>query len=404
MRFTMILGITALIANTNAQSPDPLPTRSQQPISHGELIPISDRRDLIWDRHRSRLYITTETGNLERFDAITRTMMDPWKVGDSLLGADITQNGQDLFVADALNIDDAPQVRKVNLDTGEVSTLTFPPATNEGRPWDIKIITDTKGFITTDFQGIGTVPLREFNITTGSFAIREDTPGSSVSKIRGKSILRRSADRSTVFILEADISSGPLITYDRTTDAFITNSNTGKGWNRLAAASPTGDALARMYWGAVEIRDRALELTNDVEDYRGGPIFDPSRPLLYIADENSGEIVAFETATYQERFRIQVGEAMFAPAGFDEGIMATAHDGSLLFLSTIMGVRLYELTGLRAERVEDFTDCMAGPDSPPSPLMPEIDVADCLRWFDINADGDVDLRDAASLILSFAAN
>ena len=42
-----------------------------------------------------------------------------------------------------------------------------------------------------------------------------------------------------------------------------------------------------------------------------------------------------------------------------------------------------------------FADCMAGPDTPPSPTLPGVTAEDCLVAFDDDNDGDVDLANSA---------
>lgn len=373
----------------------------QVPVQHGDLIYVPDRRDLVWDPHRRLLYITTDGGRVERFDAESRLLLPPWTIGDSLLGADIAPDGASLFVAGDLDPDEMPRMHKVDLDTGMVSTFMFEPGFSEGRAWDIKIVSNERGFVTTDYQGSGWVPFREFDVTTGAAMIREDIPGSSAPEVRGTTILRRSADRSTVYVLEGNISSGPAIVYDTATDSFVSHVDTGSGWNELAAASPGGEMVARMIFNSIDVRDRSLDPVTELETVRGGVVFDPKRPMLYVADEDANRVVGFDTRTFEMRFDMPVGEQVYVSEGFDEGMMEVSHDGSLLFLATHRGVRLYELTGLDAGGVAAFADCLFGPGAPPSPSLPGLLPADCIRRFDCDADGDVDLADSAQLAVIF---
>lgn len=386
-------------------SPPMLTLELAVPVAHGDVIYMYERRDLVWDPHRNMLYITTASGELERFDAASRVLLEPWPIGDSLLGADITPDGRYLFVAEDMNSNEHPRVLKVNLDTGGVTTIGIQPAFGEvSRGWDIKIVSDSLGFVTTGNQGSGWVPFREFDVTLGLFKIREDAAGSGGLMVTGRTILRRSADRSTMYVLEGNISSGPVIVYDTASDAFVADANTGHGWNELAAASPSGDALAQMIYNAVDILDRSLDVITELDEVRGGMVFDPTKPMLYVADENRDRIVAFDTRSYEARFDMPIGESILVSRGFDEGVMEVSHDGSLLFLTTRFGVRLYELTGLSHDGIDAFVDCLSGPGSTSSPTQPGLETADCLRRFDCDADGDVDLADSGSLLPRFAGN
>lgn len=371
------------------------------PVAHDEIIPTPNRSSLIWDPHRNLLYITTDDGVLERFDAASRLLLEPWDIGISQLGADITPDGQFLFVTDEIDAQLQPQIRRVDLDTGAITTWSFTPETREIHTWDIKIVSDTKGFVTTEFNGSGWLPIREFDLATGEFTIRTDFPGSSGSNVTGKTILRRSLDRSTLYVLEGNISSGPMIVYDVATDTFIADVD-GRDFPEFAASSPTGDAIVRTtLHGDVDVRDRSLNLIQELTLVDGGVVFDTVRPFLYVADDNSNRIIAFDTRSYEERFRMFIRESFNSLSRFDVGEMEISSDGSLLFLSTGEGVRLYELTGLRREDVESYVDCMSGPEIEPSPVLVGLTVADCIRRFDRDGDGDVDFKDAALLIPVF---
>src|SRR5258708_25331340 len=54
------------------------------------LIPVSDRHDFVYDSSRNLLYITTASGQVQRYDVANQTLLTPWIVGSSLNGADIT--------------------------------------------------------------------------------------------------------------------------------------------------------------------------------------------------------------------------------------------------------------------------------------------------------------------------
>ncbi|HEY9667923.1 MAG TPA: SdrD B-like domain-containing protein, partial [Coleofasciculaceae cyanobacterium] len=94
-------------------------------IAQSTLIPITDRRDLIFDSQRNRLYITTSDGDVERYDITTKTLLTPLDVGNSLNGGDITPDGSALYIADNQRGATQAFIRKVNLNDGSVTNLTF---------------------------------------------------------------------------------------------------------------------------------------------------------------------------------------------------------------------------------------------------------------------------------------
>src|SRR3954470_17239895 len=64
------------------------------------LIPVSNRRDLVYDGGRGLLYITTSAGTVQRYSVASQSLLSPWTVGTSLYGADIMPDGSGLYVAE----------------------------------------------------------------------------------------------------------------------------------------------------------------------------------------------------------------------------------------------------------------------------------------------------------------
>src|SRR6516162_7513723 len=64
------------------------------------LIPVANRRDLVFDPTRNMLDITTSSGQVQRYDVANQTLLSPLSVGTSLNGADITLDGSALYVAE----------------------------------------------------------------------------------------------------------------------------------------------------------------------------------------------------------------------------------------------------------------------------------------------------------------
>src|SRR4051794_23065088 len=65
------------------------------------LIPVTTRRDLVFDTARQLLYITTSAGKVERYDLAQQQLLSPWTVGTSLNAADISLDGNSLYVGEA---------------------------------------------------------------------------------------------------------------------------------------------------------------------------------------------------------------------------------------------------------------------------------------------------------------
>jgi len=318
------------------------------PIGHGGLLPITDRRDLIWDAKRNLLYITTAGGTIERFDATTRSMLEPFDLGVPLNGADITPDGAFLYVASGNDGLADASIRKVDLDTGIATVLTFSYAFGEAGRWDIKIANNGIGLITSRFGGSGWVPVRSIDVATDVVTEREDVPGSSQHNVRGGAKLVRSHDRSTIFLDESG-SGSRIILYNASDDTFPLWAEGAFASNGVDSASPDGGLFIRNEYLTTEVRNRLLEVVGEIGDYdagtaiTGGTVFHPELPLVFVADEHGTEIVAFSVPGLDEQYRMDIGESPGVALAFDSGTMAMSHTGLLLFLSTPDGVRVYDI-------------------------------------------------------------
>src|SRR6185369_6981592 len=87
------------------------------------LIPLTGAKDVVFDDTRNILYITTASGKVERLDVANRSLLSPWIVGSTLNGADITPDGSALYVADGTTSATQGFIRRVDLNTGNVSNL-----------------------------------------------------------------------------------------------------------------------------------------------------------------------------------------------------------------------------------------------------------------------------------------
>src|SRR5262249_12977675 len=140
-------------------------------------IPIKFHRDLVFDPVSSLLYVTTSKGTVERYDPATNQILTPWQVGTSLYGGDVTADGSALSLAESpLNASGQGVVHKVSLAGGTVTDLTYPPTVGEAGAWDVSIAAGGIGFVTSQYAGSGTVPLRQFYTSTDTLSVRNDAP------------------------------------------------------------------------------------------------------------------------------------------------------------------------------------------------------------------------------------
>jgi hypothetical protein len=309
------------------------------------LIPVANRRDIVFDQAADMLYITTASGQVQRYDVAHQSLLSPWNVGGALNGADITPDGSALYVA----VNSQAVLHRVDLATGSVSNVTYNPAFGESGSWDVAVANNGKAFFSTRYSGSGWVPFRQIDLATGAVTIRTDTPGSFGAQVTQDTHIDRSADGSQMFMAESNISSGPIFTYESASNSFPQHAETNAfNDNVPSAVSRDGALVAIKLGGAVSIMDHNFHLVHVLgANFDGGLTFDPSRDLLYAA--NSDQVVAFDTDNWAEKFRLNIGETIPAWSQFGSGEMTVSSDGSELFLSTPSGVRMIDLPASTGE-------------------------------------------------------
>jgi len=72
--------------------------------------------------------------------------------------------------------------------------------------------------------------------------------------------------------------------------------------------------------------------------------FDGVHDTVYTIDSSADQIVAYDTTSFVEKFRLNIGEAVAAnPPQFDVNNLVASSDGHYLALSTASGVRLFSV-------------------------------------------------------------
>ncbi len=316
------------------------------------LIPIKDRRDLVFDPTRNLLYITTSDGDLERYNVATQTLLTPYDVGNSLNGGDITPDGSALYVAEGQRGATQGFIRKVNLSTGSVTNITYNLDFGEGGAWDLNIASNGKGFLSTGYEGSGWTPFRELNLSNDTLSIRQDAGGSGFGgEVSAPAYIFRGSDRNLFFMTEGNISSGPIFTYNALTNTFPKKAKTDTFLGSvLAAINRDSSLIATEVGTGISIMDANFNGIENLTDVDGGMAFDPVKDVLYAANTKSDQIIAFDTNTWKELYRFNIGEDIgnswdnsSQPLG--NGVMTVSDDGKYLFMSTPNGVRMFNLTG-----------------------------------------------------------
>src|SRR5262249_41186566 len=135
-----------------------------------------------------------------------------------------------------------------------------------------------------------------------------------------------------------------LFSYDTATDSFPKQANSESFLlNALSAVNRTGTLIAVEISGAAAIMDRNFTAVQNLSGIDGGIAFDPVRDVLYGVNSATDQVVAYDTNTWAEKYRLSIGESVNTCTAFGGGMMAVSSDGSYLFLSTGSGVREFSL-------------------------------------------------------------
>lgn len=300
------------------------------------LVPVPNHRGLMFDPHRNLLYVTTSAGTIERYDIVRQALLEPFRAGTSLAGADLTPDGRFLYVADRDAGATQGFIRKVDLDTGAVTSTPFNVAAGS---WGVTVAANGKPFFTTGAYIVSTAALPFYQIDPGSGAL------TAQRTINQFAFVSRSADRRLSFFGETYSSAGHIFTYDAATDTF--SSEVGLfDFTSVSAVNRDGSLIAVVVRNNTLIFDRSLRPVRTLTGLNGGVAFDPRRDLLYAVNPATGQIIAHDTTTWAPQFSLNAGETIPVAAIFGNGMMTVSDDGSLLFLATPLGVRVYPLNDL----------------------------------------------------------
>ena len=321
------------------------------------LIPVTAARDMVFDSLRNRLYITTSTGAVQRYDLNTESLLGSWPISQGLYGLDITPDNQSLYVQEGLRNAVQGMVRKIDLATGALSAVTYDLDGGEGSGWDLAIDSNGIAQLSSDYEGSGWSPLRLLNTTTDAVS------NSSQGTVRMRTAITRNSARSRLFFQEANISSGPMFTYT-TGGGYSPDYNLG-GFqdSNVAAVSPNGNFIALKNAATLMVFTNTFSAVEQFTSMGGGVIFSPTEPLLFGIDHVTDELVAISTSTWTERYRRPLGFDAVGATPFSDGTLAFADNGRKLFMTTSTGIRVInipESTGVADHyRLEPYSTYLA---------------------------------------------
>jgi hypothetical protein len=314
------------------------------------LIPVTDRREHVFDPRRNRLYISTSRGAIERYDLATETLLEPLQVGTSLYGIDISADGRWLVAQEGASTGTGGQYLKVDLnlvDAGAapsayLTRIGYANYSLESGGWDIA--RTARGTFAADgqFAGSGWVPVRDIDPLTNA------TPTMpAFGSVRQNTAIGLSPHGRSEIYTESNISSGPITIFDTLTNQVVKSTSTSTFLSGESSAVNRDGTLFGVRLGGTRIYNRSLGAVTTLTGIDGGIAFHPVSDAFYGVNSATDQLRVYNTADWSIATTVALGENVTASSAMGGGVMTVALDGGQIFLSTPTGVRVLTL-GTRA--------------------------------------------------------
>ncbi len=319
-------------------------------LAEGVLLPTSTAVDMVHDAKRDVVYISSSDGQLLRYHRPTARFLAPIAFSGPLGGMDISQDQDQLAIADRTAAGTDVGVHLLNLRNLSRRRLSTPRAsypggqTYEGSAWTVAYAADRSVLVTSQFNGSGSVPLRRFTPLGATKILGEVTQNT---------MLKTSADRKTIAFAESNISDGRWGLYDAPTGQLVRRQwyQDGTSWfNYEIAVDSIGGQFAIPTYGGTFIYDADYVRIATIGQYAAGQpigaVYHPRLALAYFPWAQSTQVRVFDMRTFQQ-IGAHDAEYSFTHPGngsFQPGRIRISEDGRLLMVKVGTGVRLIETT------------------------------------------------------------
>jgi len=298
------------------------------------LISAPSRVDMVYDQVRDILYITSGSQVL-RYQLGSDSFQTPFQLSGSLMGIDISPDGNTLMVADS-SANTNVWVHLINLNTGQTNRVNFPAAFYESGTFAVAFGGDGAAFITSRFAGSGWVPLRRYDPVSGLTT--------TIASPRHDSMVSASGDGTTIFLAESDISSGPFSRYDVASRAFTKSG--GDGWfNYECAVSRDAALYAVPTYGSTFIYNGNFNQVTNIGVYAGaqpiGAAFHPAADAVFFPFAGTTYVRAYSTIDWSMLAQFDFQYSFSSPGNhaFNNGRIRISPDGQIIFVTVSGGVR-----------------------------------------------------------------
>jgi len=316
----------------------------------GTFINAPDRIDMVYDDARGVLYITNG-GEVLRYKLSTDSFLSPFTLGGSLMGIDLSPDGNTLAVADAA----FAGIHVIDLLTETSEAVSGAP----GGTWTVAFGNDGKALISSRWDW---VPLAQYDPTAGTI--------SQFGLVYENTMLKASADGSVIGFAESNRSDGAFGRY-RVSDGDMLSKQgyaDGTSWfNYEIGVSRHGTQYAIPTYGGTFITDANLAKYAVVGDYAGGQpigvVYHPTKRIVYFAWATTPYIYAYDSGTLAPIAGYDFENTFYHPGNhaFTQGRLKISRAGNILFATVGGGVRYYAPPPIN---MPPITTLVATPDVP----------------------------------------
>jgi hypothetical protein len=306
------------------------------------LIPVTDHRELIVDSSRNQLLIIGTTGTINRYDLSSNQLLSPINLGFAPGGADITPDGQYLYITritPSLN----PILTRVDLTTNVHSDFPITTLNANAGFFDCAVLADGRVELTTVCDSLPEAFIR-FNPASSSFTSETllNTPAYPVYE---PASIFTSADRQTAFFVEphynGDAGGARIFKYGI---AFEWQAN----YNFPIANPVFGAVNSNGVYCAFAADNRiyvnilgGTAFSVPTLSTSGGIAFSSDSQRLYTVDPSIDALRIFDISNSNH-----VSQITQLPIGEDvttdnfNGRLTLSPDGSRFFVTTAAGIRI----------------------------------------------------------------
>lgn len=328
-------------------------------------VPATSRADVVFDRYN--VLHVSNADRLIRYDVRRDEMLADIVVsGANLRGLDIDPTGCHIVAADG-NAADSTTLRIWILRNGsnDATDVRFARMSGEGGTHAVAFVDASSLYVTSDYQGSGSTPLRRVSLADGSTQ--------ELRTISENSMIAVSRDGRYYAYSESNISSGPVRLGDTGTNDILSSINTD--WFMFEIAiSPDGSVIFAPSYGGGLVFDRVgSQLSQRAQNIGAyafwspiGMAFATHTPAVFASmwswsSADPHGVVVFDDASFDSMDTLHPHQFGWVGNGsFNEGRMKLSSDGRYLAVTVANGVAVYDVASHAADVNHVFSDSFDG--------------------------------------------